>query len=157
MNFLLDTKALGALCHPRREMHAAIGRWLAGVLEGPSSETRVFVPEIADYELRRKLLHLIGKRQASVVSLERLDALAAQLDYLPLSTPVMRHAAELWSRARLMGTPTAPNEHLDGDVILAAQALAVDGTVITDNVGHLGLFVPVKRLDEIQSEGRRVD
>ena len=33
---------------------------------------------------------------------------------------------------------------LDCDVILAAQALAMDATVVTDNVGHLALFVEAK-------------
>ena len=43
-----------------------------------------------------------------------------------------------------MAAPTADPQALDCDVILAAQALAMDATVVTDNVGHLALFVEAK-------------
>lgn len=56
--------------------------------------SRFYVPEVADYELRRELL-----RSGKTASLLRLDAfLAAEADrFLPLSTPAMRLAASLWS------------------------------------------------------------
>ena len=44
-----------------------------------------------------------------------------------------------------MGKPTADPRELDGDVILAAQALQVGGTVVTENPGHLALFVRIER------------
>ena len=64
---------------------------------------------------------------------------------MPLSTPVMLRAAELWARARKAGQPTADEKALDGDVILAAQALelgaqGLDVQVVTTNVGHLERF-----------------
>jgi len=65
------------------------------------------------------------------------------LDYLPLNTPTMRLAAELWAVARKKGQPTASDNTIDGDVILAAQALALDqeDTIIaTTNVGHLARY-----------------
>ena len=48
---------------------------------------------------------------------------------------------------RNAGTPTAGVDALDGDVILAAQALSLgvatqDLVVATTNVAHLSLFVP---------------
>lgn len=101
------------------------------------------LPEIADYELRRKLLHLVRTGRASTSSLQRLDALGRTLDYLALDTPTMRRAAELWAESRAAGTSTAPPAALDGDVILAAQALQVSGTVVTENRRHLSRFVPV--------------
>ncbi len=67
--------------------------------------------------------------------------LESTLVYLPLTTAVMRHAADLWAEARRRGRPTAGAQALDGDVILAAQTLAVGGRVATENVGHLSQFV----------------
>jgi len=62
----------------------------------------------------------------------------------------MLKAAELWAEARLQHRPTADNKELDGDAILAAQALQVKGLVVTDNIGHLGLFVEARTWQEIQ-------
>jgi predicted nucleic acid-binding protein len=56
----------------------------------------------------------------------------------------MLNAARLWAQVRKAGKPTADPKELDGDVILAAQALAVGGLVVTDNPGYLGRFVTVK-------------
>lgn len=74
---------------------------------------------MADYEVRRELL-----RAGRLRSVERLDELAAELDYLPLDTASMRRAAEFWALARNLGTPTADPREIDADVILAAQAEA---------------------------------
>ena len=66
----------------------------------------------------------------------------------------MKRAAELWALARNAGRPTAPPEALDGDCILAAQAMLAVGpgdvlTVATGNVGHLGQFVGALPWDQI--------
>jgi hypothetical protein len=45
--------------------------------------------------------------------------------------------------------PTADSKALDGDVILAAQALAVNGIVATENVDHLSRFVSTKHWRDI--------
>jgi predicted nucleic acid-binding protein len=77
--------------------------------------------------------------------LARLDALAARLEYLPLTTAAMRQAAVFWAQARQQGRPTADARALDGDVILAAQAMtlgATDVVMATTNVGHLSRFAP---------------
>lgn len=71
--------------------------------------------------------------------------LAAATEYLPLSTAAMRKAAELWAAARKAGKPTASDQALDVDVILAAQALGMgvpEFVVATTNIGHLSRFVP---------------
>lgn len=61
----------------------------------------------------------------------------------------MQRAARLWAEARFLGLPTASEESLDGDVILAAQAIMASGTVVTMNRRHLARFVDTKTLDEI--------
>ena len=61
----------------------------------------------------------------------------------------MLRAAELWAEARKRGQPTADPKVLDGDVILAAQALQVGGIVVTDNIGHLSQFVDARRWSDI--------
>jgi predicted nucleic acid-binding protein len=100
---------------------------------------RVMVPEIADYEVRRELL-----RANKAAGIARLDALARSLEYLPLTTRAMHQAASFWAQARQQGRPTAVDAALDGDMILAAQAVTLNepGVVVaTTNVRHLSRFV----------------
>ena len=142
---LLDTGPLGLLTSPpgRKGNAAVCARWLRSLL---AAGARVVVPEIADYELRRELV-----RAAKLKSIARLDALAAATEYVPLTTPAMRRAAELWATARQQGQPTAGDKTIDGDVILAAQALTL-GTpamVATTNPGHLSRFVPAEHWQNI--------
>jgi hypothetical protein len=79
----------------------------------------------------------------------RLNALKATLPSLPLTTSIMLRAAELWAQARRRGRPTADPKELDCDVSLAAPALAVGAMVVTENVGHLALFVAAKSWRDI--------
>lgn len=99
---------------------------------------RLIVPEITDYEVRRELLRL--RYSTSII---RLDALAQRLEYLEITTATLRRAAELWASARHAGQPTAGDDTIDADMILAAQAesLGSPNTIIaTSNVGHLTRF-----------------
>ena len=143
----LDTGPLGLVSHPRGTPEATrCRRWVQTLL---ASGVRVVVPEIADYEVRRELL-----RVGSTAGLARLDLVKAKLYYAPLTTDAKLRADELWADARRQGKPTASPEALDGDVILAAQALMAGGpgdTVIvaTGNVGHLGRFVDARLWDKI--------
>jgi predicted nucleic acid-binding protein len=108
---------------------------------------RVIVPEIADYEVRRELLRAKKER-----GLSRLDALASRLEYLPITTAAMRRAAVFWAEARQQGQPTADDKALDGDVILAAQAMTLgvaDVVIATTNVGHLSRFTPAALWTEL--------
>ena len=147
MNLLLDSGVVGRLCHSERRISGPVRRWLNGHIGRPG--TQVFLPEIVDYELRRKLLHLIGVGRAGRASLERLDDLPGLIAYLPLDTATMRHAAALWAAARRSGQPTAPEAALDVDVILAAQALAINATVVTTNTKHLARFVAASTWEEL--------
>ncbi len=151
MKLVLDTGILGQLCHPGNEKNQAVCQWLTALLNAEDQGIQIILPEICDYELRRKLLHLIRQGQATAKSIGRLDDLTRILDYLPLETQSMHKAAELWADVRSQGLPTAPNHALDGDVILAAQAILVDGIVVTSNRKHLSRFVTAKDWSEIEA------
>jgi predicted nucleic acid-binding protein len=144
---LLDSGPLGLLANPSREGPARMAReWAEARLEAGDHLT---VSEIADYEVRRELL-----RADRAFGLERLDELCAGFDYEPLTTPIMRSAAALWADARNVGAPTAHDNALDGDVILAAQARhvaerGVPVLVATTNVKHLKRYVDARVWSEI--------
>lgn len=86
-------------------------------------------------------------------SIRRLDELQQVLFYLPLNTSVMRDAAQLWAMARQQGRSVADPKELDGDAILAAQARQIGGVVITENVGHLSVFVEARDWREFSISG----
>jgi predicted nucleic acid-binding protein len=141
---LLDTGPLGILVHPR--ISQACQDWLESIL---LKGYKVVLPEIADYELRRELLRL-----NNLARIQRLDRFKQRLEYLPLTTDVMLQAAELWAKTRQTGKPTADPHALDGDVILAAQAMSIETTdqiiIATTNVRHLSLFVDARGWSDIE-------
>ncbi len=145
---LLDAGPLGLVTNPKRSPQSiACAQWLQSLV---GSGTRVILPEIADYEVRRELL-----RANKEHGLARLDALARLLEYLPLTTSAMRQAALYWAQARQQGQPTAGDKTLDGDMILAAQAMTLgvsEVIIATTNVGHLSRFVPAALWQDISGE-----
>jgi predicted nucleic acid-binding protein len=111
---------------------------------------KVKLPEIADYEVRRELL-----RANKLTGVQRIDDWKERLEYLPITTPVILKAAQLWAESRQAGIPTADPKELDGDVILAAQGLLVgedgeDVVIATTNVGHLSRFVDAREWRDIE-------
>jgi predicted nucleic acid-binding protein len=124
--------------------------WFRSLL---AANLTVRVPEIADYEVRRKLL-----RAGKAEGVARLDRLAEAVGYLPLTTEAVRLAARFWAEARQAGRPTASDESLDADVILAAQAVVLaedegaEGVVVvvaTTNPRHLSRFVEARIRREV--------
>lgn len=116
--------------------------WLKTLL-GSGAEVRV--PEICDYELRRELVRL--QKHAGI---GKLDQLGQAVGYLEITTEIIRKACELWAQLRNQGQPTSSDDALDGDVILAAQAIILSQqpqyqgmrvVVATTNVGHLARMV----------------
>ena len=146
-HLFLDTTPLGLLTQRTGRPEAEACRdWLASRL---SSGVNVYIPEIADYELRRELV-----RAGKTAGVARLDLLKDSLRYLPITTEAMLLAADLWARARRRGFVTADEKALDGDVILAAQALssgiaASEIIVVTSNPSHLSHFLAARRWEEI--------
>jgi predicted nucleic acid-binding protein len=135
---VLDAGPLGLVTNPKRSPRSTdCAHWLQGLAAGGS---RIILPEIVDYEVRRELL-----RADKTKGIAQLDALAALLEYLPITTAAMRQAALFWAHARQRGQPTAKDTAIDADVILAAQAITLgisDVVIATTNVGHLSRFVP---------------
>lgn len=143
---LLDSGPLGRLAHPRRAQNEEVRGWLATLV---SAGIIAVLPEIVDYEHRRKMLHI-----GSASSVRYLDELKENIVYAPLNTQAMLRAARLWADARRSGLPTTPEDRLDVDVILSAQALdlAENGdevVVATTNPRHLARFVDARDWQEI--------
>jgi len=110
---------------------------------------RIAVPEIADYEIRCELL-----RAGKTTGVYELDQLATRVNYLPITTAAMRHAAEFWAQLRGKGVATASDKALDIDVVIAAQAVvevrAWETLVIaTTNTRHLSLVAPARHWCDI--------
>ena len=136
---ILDSSPLGLVTQRagKSQEGDACRLWLETLL---AQGTRVYVPEVCDYEVRRELIR--AKKPGGITRLDQLKRLAR---YLPLTTDVMMKAAELWAQARNAGVVTADIHALDGDVIAASQALslglsAAEYVVATSNVKHLSSF-----------------
>ena len=145
---LLDTGVLSLVTHPRGGGDAAsCGLWMERLLDRGFGFA---VSEICDYELRRELLRADKGR-----SVRRLDQLVEEVEYLELDTRTMRMAAEFWSMLRKEGRPTARDAALDVDVILGAQAGAlqqatgVKPIIATTNVRHLSRMADAREWQQI--------
>jgi predicted nucleic acid-binding protein len=134
---VLDTGPIGLITNPKfSEQSITCNRWLQAHLRIGS---RILLPEIADYEVRRELL-----RANKLKGPNRLDNLANAIEYVPLTTAAIRQAAQLWAQARQQGQPTAGDKTIDGDMILIAQAMTLDTqdvVIATTNIGHLSRFI----------------
>ena len=145
--FVLDSDPANLIC--QREKHHEAGELRIWMFGQRANGAVIAIPEIVDYEVRRKLIH-----NRALDSLKRLDRLQEfdgekqpLIRYLPITTVAMRKAAELWAEARWRGESTADPKALDGDVILAAQAMlfcegAADWSVVTENANHISRYIP---------------
>ncbi len=140
---VLDTTPLGLLTQKKGVPEAETCRMWAADLN--RAGCLFFVPEIADYELRREFV-----RKNNTDAVHRLDRFNAAVtgQYLPLTTPAVHLAAALWARVRNQGKTTAPPDALDADAFIAAQAHLLNpalfglsaAVVATANVGHLSVL-----------------
>jgi predicted nucleic acid-binding protein len=143
----LDSGPLGLLTHPQRSVEViTVTQWLSRCL---LNGTRIIVPAIVYYELKRELL-----RAKKTFSIGRLDAFINAAPGLPLSDDALRLAAELWAQSRQAGRPTAESKALDIDVLIAAQALSSGAApsevvIATTNPRHLAQFINAKHWEEI--------
>lgn len=110
---LLDSAPVGLITNPKATPLALeCQKWFLNLF---SQGYKVILPEIIDYEIRRELL-----RANKLSGIKKLDQLKLEIIYLPITTEVMLKAAQLWAEVRKKGKPTADNQALDGDVILAS-------------------------------------
>jgi len=112
-------------------------------LEQFAAGATIYLSEVADYEVRRELTRLVQSGKLPVSRLDRLDQLDRVFAYLPVSTAAWKRAAMLWATTRSQGKPTADPAALDADVLIAAQALEVQATVVTCNPKKLKSLVPI--------------
>jgi hypothetical protein len=141
---VLDSTPLGLLLQrPGVPVADACRNWATNL---ESRGSRIVLPEIIDYEIRREL-----KRINAVRSLLALDQFIAQDPHrlLELTHDAMEAASTLWASSRKAGRPLADPAALDIDVILAAQTLTAgfdmsDTIVATSNVAHLQQLVPAR-------------
>jgi predicted nucleic acid-binding protein len=139
MSLLLlpDSNILGKILRPDLDQNKPVAEAISRLQEDP--QIQIHIPEIIDYELRRKLLHLRHRRHQARKwareALFELDELVSA-GYIPLNTETMRLAASIWAQTRAKGQLRAPEDGLDIDVILAAQAWQSGGKIITTNEKH---------------------
>lgn len=144
---LLDSAPVGLITNPKvTPLALECQKWFLDLF---SQGYKVILPEIIDYEIRRELL-----RANKLSGIKKLDQLKLEIIYLPITTEVMLKAAQLWAEVRKKGKPTADNQALDGDVILASQALLISNyghqvIVATSNKKHLSLFVDARKWNKI--------
>jgi tRNA(fMet)-specific endonuclease VapC len=113
--FLLDTHIVSSLV---RDPHGLVTRRIAEV-----GEKRVCTSVIVAAELRYGAV----KRGSSRLTAQ-LEAVLGALDVLPLEPPADVAYGELRVRLEQAGQPIGPN-----DLLIAAQAMALGGTIVTDN------------------------
>lgn len=136
----LDAGPLGLVT--KRKEHSseveACRAWLRGLI---ATGFQVCVAEVTDYEIRRELT-----RAGQTAGLQRLDELLLTVEYLPITTDAMRKAADLWAAVRNLSLQTGDPKALDGDAIMAGQALTsgrdpAEIIIATTNVRHISRYV----------------
>ncbi|HEV2851955.1 MAG TPA: PIN domain-containing protein [Thermoanaerobaculia bacterium] len=116
VRYLLDTNVLSALI---RNPGGSAARRLAVVGEATVCTSIVVACELRYGAIRK------GSSQLS----ERVETILGSLEVFPLERDSDRWYAEVRSQLDHLGKPIGPN-----DLLIAAHALALDLTLVTDNV-----------------------
>jgi predicted nucleic acid-binding protein len=109
MIVFIDTGVLGAISSPHKTGYVDdYQEWFYRLL---ARGVYVISSDLCDYEVRRGLiLDAIGKPKHH--GLANLDGLENLIDFLPITKPIMRHAAQIWAISRSQGIPTADKKIL---------------------------------------------
>ncbi len=142
MIIVLDTFPLSSVSkRPGNSSPTLSDKCRQWIYDCESAGHRILVPAISYYEVLREL----EQRQA-LSQIARLKIFCLQRQrFLPLTTAHLESAAQLWGQSRRGGLPTADPQALDGDAILAAQALSLDipasGLIVaTTNPAHISRY-----------------
>lgn len=127
--YLLDTNVLSDLV---RRPHGVITRRIS--LEG---EDNVCTSIIVASELR-----FGASKRGSEQLTRQLDLVLSTIQVLPFEAPSDHHYAKIRVYLEERGTPIGPN-----DMLIAAQALALDCTLVTGNVREFSR-VPGLKVDD---------
>ena len=114
--YLLDTNILSDLI---RDPQGPVARRISA-----TGESTICTSIVVAAELR-----FGAEKSGSSTLADRIDLLLSALEILPLETPADRHYGAVRPQLARQGTPIGPN-----DLLIAAQALALDLTVVTANV-----------------------
>jgi len=150
MTIVLDTFPASSTAKKPEDQLTLLDQCRRWVTDCEVAGHRIVVPAIAYYEVLRELELVRAKQQ-----IERLqDYCLRSHRFIPITTSHLEVAAKLWAQVRKSGLPTADRHALDGDVILAAQALSLDQpstefVIATTNPGHISRFVPAIHWSEI--------
>lgn len=126
--FLLDTNILSDLLkNPQGKVTQKIKQ---------VGEAKVCTSIIVASELR------FGAHKKNAKALtQQVNAILSAIDILPYDSPADQHYAKLRTTLEQKGTPIGPN-----DMLIAAQALALDLTVVTANIKEF------KRMPQLKVE-----
>ena len=114
--FLLDTNVLSALV---RDPHGMVAGHIARV-----GEANVCTSIVVAAELRYGAV-----KRGSTRLTKQLDVILAAMDIVPFESPMDRVYADIRQALEQRGRPIGGN-----DLIIAAQVLALDAVLVTDNV-----------------------
>jgi hypothetical protein len=148
MIVFIDSGVLGILANPNKFGEAYdCEQWLYSLL---SQGVYICSSEICDFEVRRSLVLALQKK-TELNSIQTLDELREIIDFLPISSALLRQAAYLWASARSQGIPTADDKSLDVDIIICTQWRILKEefpgryiVIATTNVKHLSRFAEAK-------------
>lgn len=114
--FLLDTNILSALV---REPQGAVATRIA-----EAGESTICTSIVVAAELRYG-----AAKRGSARLIQQLDTILGALEIVPFESPMDRFYADLRNEREQRGRPIGGN-----DLLIAAQALALDAVLVTDNV-----------------------
>ena len=114
--FLLDTNTLSALV---RDPQGAVAEHIARAGEGNVCTSIVVAAELRYGAAKRKSARLA----------QQLNVILASMEIVAFESPMDRIYADVRNALEQRGRPIGGN-----DLIIAAQALALDAIVVTDNV-----------------------